>query len=287
LQKEKLIREYLNSRALRETTKKLNSFILSSFLEFIDKEPEKIKKKDIYNYFTELRERGCKESYIALNTKIIRSFLKWLADVEVIDERTCRKLLEPLNQQLKRGKEIVEPNYLEENEIRRLVKACKTKIEETVIPLLLATGMRVSELCKLRLGDVVDWDNNVIRVRGKRGHVMRIRVLEKIPGVPVMTKLKAWIAYKGIRNKDDRLFPYTTKYIWKVVKRVAKRAKIQKNIHPHVLRHTTAVWMLEHGYTIEHIRRQLRHMKITTTQIYTALTEKDYFRATEKHLKVE
>ena len=280
-----IVEKYNVSKSFSESTKKVNEAIICNLFSFTGKLPEYILPSDLYDYFFELRKRGCEESYIALNARILKSFFKWLNITKKITNARFLELSEVLAEQLKR-KEIKEPTYLLPGEIKDMVKACKTDIEKVVVPLLLATGMRVSELCKLKVNDIVDPEKRVIRVYGKGGKELRIRVLEKIPNVPVMYRLLSWIA-RHKRKKDGLVFPYTTRYIQQVVKRVAERAKIDKNVTPHVLRHTVAVWMLEHGYTIEQVRQQLRHSSIATTQIYTRITMKDYLAATEKDAYIE
>mgnify|MGYP000023412333 CR=1 FL=1 len=282
---ERRIALFNDSREISESTRRKNESILRSFFERVGKDPRDVTPADVMAHFAALRAEGA--SYLTRRThaEVLKTFFRWMHLVGEIPADRLAALEEVLSRQVRRRERATrEPVYLTDDEIRRMVSACVTEFERVAIPLLLATGLRVSELVSLRVRDVEDPERGVIRVAGKGGVVQRVRILEAIPGVPARSLLLSWMAKRGL-GKDDRIFPYTPRHVQKVVRRVAERAGINKRVTPHALRHTTAVWMLNHGASIELVRRQLRHAKITTTQVYTAIADEDYLRQTEKFAK--
>lgn len=141
--------------------------------------------------------------------------------------------------------------------------------DKAMLELLYATGMRVSELCALRLNDLSD---TFVKVRGK-GKKERI--------VPVGKKAIAAVDhyllhFRGeIRAETDPLFitsrgnPVDRMTVWKQVKMYAEKAGIAKSISPHTLRHSFATHLLEGGADLRLIQDMLGHEDIGTTDRYT------------------
>ena len=155
---------------------------------------------------------------------------------------------------------------------------------KAMLELLYATGMRASELTNLKLNNI-DLDSCIVRIMGK-GSKERI--------VPINdTTIKYLNIYinnyrKEILNKKDSeylfisnaLKPITRQGLFKIIKKECIRAGIKKNVYPHILRHSFATHLLNHGANIRIIQELLGHEDITTTEIYTHLSnetiKKDY-----------
>jgi len=142
--------------------------------------------------------------------------------------------------------------------------------DRAILELLYATGIRVSELCNLSIYDV---DDEQIRVFGK-GSKERI--------VPVSSRaVSAVDAYltqcrgQFESDKEKRLFlslkgkPIDRTAVWKLIKSYAKKAKIGKNIYPHILRHSFASHLLDGGADLRIIQEMLGHSHISSTDRYT------------------
>ncbi len=179
------------------------------------------------------------------------------------------------------------PKALTEEEVTALLGAfpgddAKARRDRAILELLYATGARISELCGLGLGDV-DVDRGLARVYGK-GSKERI--------VPVgrfaCTALRAWLEGGGRqamtpsrwarRNDEEALFISSRgrrmgrQAVWLVVHQAAERTGLADRVTPHVLRHSCATHLLEHGADIRVVQELLGHAAITTTQVYTKVS---------------
>ena len=155
---------------------------------------------------------------------------------------------------------------LRAEEADRLANACRSPEEKLIVWTLLDTGLRVSELCALTL-DNVQWQQRALRVAGKGGpHGTRSKQ-RVVPLSPrVRTILEPYFAL------NDRWF-VGTRQAQKIVKRVANRAQLTREVTPHVLRHTWATLALQKGLSLAAVQKILGHERLTTTAIYLNLTD--------------
>ena len=142
--------------------------------------------------------------------------------------------------------------------------------------MLYASGLRVSELADLKINDI-DFERSVFRVTGK-GNKTRL-----VPfGKPAQQQMKYYMELARpqltkltieellLSNNGRRL---TRARIWQLVKESAVLAGIQKELHPHMLRHSFASHLRSHGADLRTIQEMLGHADIATTQIYTHVDE--------------
>ncbi len=157
---------------------------------------------------------------------------------------------------------------------------------KAIIELLYSSGLRISELADIKL-DNFNFDMNFMRVRGK-GSKERI-----VPfGIPFKDIMKVYLPlrHKYAKNgvNGNNLFiaekgrPLTRQGLWKIIKKAAVLAGIDKNITPHMLRHTFATHLLEGGADLRSIQQMLGHSSISTTEIYT---HTDISHLKEQHMK--
>ncbi|NKB36768.1 MAG: site-specific tyrosine recombinase XerD [Gammaproteobacteria bacterium] len=170
------------------------------------------------------------------------------------------------------------PKSLTEDEVESLIQAPDTNTvlglrDRAMLEVLYATGLRVSELVGLRLGQV-NLRQGVVRVMGK-GNKERL--------VPLGEEAVFWLEKYQSRARvelfkeeaSDVLFPsqrgrmMTRQTFWHAIKRYSQIAGIQKNLSPHVLRHAFATHLLNHGADLRVVQMLLGHSDISTTQIYT------------------
>jgi len=150
-----------------------------------------------------------------------------------------------------------------------------------VVELLFATGMRVSELCQLKVGDV-DFEQNSIRIFGKgnKERVIQICQRETIRALQSYINLFSHPLQPNqpffINRLGSRL---STQSVRIMVKNLIKQSNINKHITPHTFRHSFATLLLEEDVDIKYIQTLLGHSSITTTQIYTHVS-------TEKQKKI-
>ncbi len=142
---------------------------------------------------------------------------------------------------------------------------------KVILELLYSSGLRISELAGVKLENF-NFDLNFIRVRGK-GSKERI-----VPfGTPAKEALKTYLPLRRQYEKSGKSYmfitknglPFTRQGLWKIIKKAALLTGIDKNITPHMLRHTFATHLLEGGADLRSIQQMLGHSSISTTEIYT------------------
>lgn len=178
------------------------------------------------------------------------------------------------------------PDFLSAEEVERLLNAFPARGREAhlvrnraILELLYASGLRVSEAAGLELSRV-SFEEATVRVTGK-GNKTRI-----VPvGIPALKILRYYIeqarpALAEQHPAAPELFlsvharPLNREWIWAMVKQAALAAGIDKNIHPHTLRHSFASHLLANGADLRVIQEMLGHSDIRTTEVYTHI-EKD------------
>lgn len=151
-------------------------------------------------------------------------------------------------------------------EADRLANACRTPEEKLVVWTLLDSGLRVSELCSLTLDNIL-WQQRSMRVKGKGGPYGK---RSKARVVPISTRVRAVLEpYFALHDK----WFVGPRGAQKLVKRIANRAGISKEVTPHVLRHTWATLALQKGLSLAAVQKILGHDRLTTTAIYLNLTD--------------
>lgn len=193
----------------------------------------------------------------------LRTFLKYLAKRGIPSLAPDRIELAKLGDR--------DLDLIGQDELERLLKAPsgsdeKTLRDKAILELLFSTGLRVSELCSLKR-DSVDLKRDEFSVRGK-GSKVRVVFLSQEAKDAITGYLKVR------KDMEDALFPVTTRSVERIVKFYAVKAGITKKVTPHVIRHSFATDLLSNGADIRSVQHMLGHANITTTQIYTHVTDK-------------
>ena len=169
------------------------------------------------------------------------------------------------------------PRCLSAAELRSLFEAGKTARIwlRLVITLLFTTGMRVSELTDLRLGDV-DVDQRIIRVKGKGNRERVVFLASEEVALELKQHIHRHRAGKSssaplfINRSGKAISPASVRL---ALRALAKKAEISRRITPHMLRHSAATSLLEAGVDIRFVQRLLGHQSISTTEIYTHVSD--------------
>ncbi len=210
---------------------------------------------------------------VARKISAIRSFYKYLRREQLIEEDPSRMVRGPkLTRKL--------PSCLDREEVVRLLLAPDQSIlgvrDRALMEVLYATGMRVSELCSLRVHDYNEHAMEM-RVTGKGGKE-RVVLLNQSANAWLRKYLhEFWPKLTGGRTPqpESPLFVsrqatrLSSRSVHRVVLKYAKKARIEKQITPHTLRHTFATHLLEGGADLRVVQDLLGHTTINTTQIYT------------------
>jgi integrase/recombinase XerD len=151
-------------------------------------------------------------------------------------------------------------------EADRIANACVTATDRMVVWTLLDTGLRVGELCDLTSMNVL-WQQRQLRVKGKGGPFGK---RTKVRVVPMSHRVRALLEHHfAIEEK----FPIGKRRAQDLVKQVANRAGIAKDVTPHVLRHTFAATALQKGISLATVQKILGHDRLQTTAIYLNFTD--------------
>ncbi len=225
----------------------------------------------LQQFLAQLYDIGITARSVARIISGVRSFFRFLLLEEYIESDPSELLEAP-----KIGVHL--PEVLTVEEIDAIIKVADVDTAEgprnvAIIELLYSCGLRVSELCSLRLADIFI-DEEYLRVFGK-GRKERlvpmsqkaIRSIERYLSSPGRAEPKRgeeiylFLSKRGVRISRITVFA--------LVKDLAEKADIQKNISPHTFRHSFATHLLEGGAHLEAIRLMLGHADISTTSIYT------------------
>ena len=245
---------------------------IRNFLEYTDKEILDISKKDIDNYILHVLPKY-NESSINRIIASIKSFFKYLSIY-----KGFINVSEDV-ESLKRKK--ILPKYLSIEEVDNLLDIkLVTPFDyrnKTILELLYATGLRATELINLDLINI-DISNMVVKVYGK-GSKERIVPLSKIAVNYLDLYINKYrpMMFVKIQKPTDALFlnnhvqRMTRQGLYKIIGEIARTKKIDKEITPHVLRHSFATHMIECGADIRSVQELLGHENVVTTEIYTHL----------------
>jgi len=264
-------RLYANGKS--KNTVKMYGYIAQKYLEFIKFDKRKITRESIEDFKEYLSlELGYSKTSIYLYVRALQAFLDFL---EVRD-------LGPLNPP-KRPQKV--PNYLVETEVSKILDSCRNNKEKLIVELLAYTGVRVSELCSIRVSDI-DLENKSLKIRGGKGDKDRLVIFSD----KIVPDLKKYIMeIKERKGKAEFLFPTAKSKkispvtVERIIRNLARRAGINKKVTPHVLRHTFATSLLRNGADIRIIQVLLGHASISTTQIYTHVDDGALRRSYEKY----
>jgi tyrosine recombinase XerC len=245
----------------------------------------KVDRQTVRDYLSWLAEQGIDKSSMSRKLSAIRSFYRFLLREGILGKSPIpisasgrkgeRSTLSPkLDKRL--------PVFLTEPEINKLLDTPdlakpEGKRDRAMLELLYASGIRVSELWQLDLENL-NVDSHEIRVIGK-GAKERVVLM----GIPAATAISEYITQarpRLLNNKSQRaLFlnrqgkRLSMRGIQKILKHYALATGLEKNVHPHVLRHTFATHMLNGGADLRVVQELLGHADLSSTQIYTHVTK--------------
>jgi integrase/recombinase XerD len=243
-------------------------------LEERGKDLPDVERLDLVDYLKGLYAAGYKPATIARGVASLRSLFRFLAADGHIPKDPAELLESP-----KRWQTL--PKYLRPDEVDRLLEQPDPHTpdglrDRAMLELLYATGLRVSELTHVKVQDI----NLQI------GYMTCIGKGSKERIIPVGSQARDWIQRyirEGrnllVREAGPYMFlnrqghPLTRQGFWKLIKRYGLRAGITRNITPHLLRHSFATHLLERGADLRSLQLMLGHADISTTQIYTFVTQ--------------
>jgi integrase/recombinase XerD len=264
----KMMLEELQRRNYAETT--INCYLrtVEELSRRFNCSPDRLGPRHIREYQAELfQKRKFSPNTVAQRLAALRFFYtKTLKKVWSIEETPYPK------------KTLHMPTILSQEEVARLIDAARPPFHRTLLMALYATGLRRAELARLKVSDV-DSKRMVIHVRGGKGRkdrdvMLSPKLLEALREHwrGLQRKPSAWLFPGNRWHTGDT--PITTKVVWNACKEAAQRAGLQKDVHPHTLRHCFATHLLEAGADLRTIQILLGHRDLKETTIYLHLSQR-------------
>lgn len=268
----KYVEDYL---LFLKTEKKLgdntiNSYMLDleDFFKTFNGSIESCTKKDILSYISSIN--GLEVSTVNRHISSLKSFFNYLVDESIIKVSPIEEV-----SSLKKPKKL--PKYLSISEVDKLLNIpLNSEFDyrnKAMLELMYGTGLRVSELVSIEYSNI-DFENSIIRVNGK-GKKERIIPLGEVASYYLKVYLSDYRSKLLKRNTYNQVFlnnhgkPITRQGFNYILENIRELTGIEKEITPHVLRHSFATHLLEGGADIRSIQEMLGHENISTTNIYT------------------
>lgn len=236
-----------------------------------------VSREQITGYMTQLKEKGLAAATIARKLAAIKAFYRFMTAEGYMDANPA-EVVEAGTKGIKL------PRVLSEDEVVRLLSQPDITTAEgfrdrTMLEVLYATGMRVSELISLTL-ERVDLNMKYIIAFGK-GSKERIVPLGSVAAEflqQYLEKVRPKLTHAD-RNTNIVFLAFgghelTRQRFWQIIRAYGRKANINKALTPHILRHSFATHLLDNGADLRSVQELLGHSDISTTQIYTHLTNK-------------
>ncbi|HEY3102676.1 MAG TPA: site-specific tyrosine recombinase XerD [Pyrinomonadaceae bacterium] len=231
---------------------------------------ERLERKDLREWIASMSREGLAPSSIARAVSAARGLFRFL----MLDRHVPRDPTEDIHTPQQSSHL---PKFLTEEEMERLLRAPDIKTEvgvrdRAMIELMYAAGLRVSELCSLKVADV-DLDGAIVSCYGKGSKQRRIPI-----GKSAVHWLQRYIAVRHrLGSNNPVLFlnrgrALTRQLAWSIIKTYAAKAQVP-DISPHTLRHSFGTHLMQHGADSRSVQALLGHSDISTTEIYTHITD--------------
>ena len=228
-------------------------------------------RADLRKWIASLTREGLAPSSVARTVSAVRGFFKFL----MLDGHLKRHPAEDLDTPQRLS---YLPRFLTEDEINRLLAAPDISTDEgirdrAILEIMYATGLRVSELVSLKQSDI-DLQAGLVVCHGKGSKERRVPL-----GKSAIHWLQQYGAVKTAYGKQHSLYmflhrgkPFNRHFAWSLIKKYSERIGIDR-VSPHTLRHSFATHLLQHGADSRSVQALLGHSDISTTQIYTHITD--------------
>lgn len=250
------IRKEGQRRRYSPRTVKTYQKCVEKFLYNAGKTADRISKADARKFLSELSDRGAAGSTLHVYHMAIRFFLE-----DILNKRMRLNL-----KYNRRPKKL--PTVLSKEEIRKLFGTINNEKHRLMIELMYSAGLRVSELINLRIRDL-ELDKGYGFVRAGKGNKDRLFILSsKLKDKITNLINKECLESNGLLFVSNRNKKYHAKSLQLIVKNATKKAKIEKRVSCHTLRHSFATHLIENGYDVSQVQGLLGHKSPETTMVY-------------------
>jgi integrase/recombinase XerD len=260
---------------------------LGKYFTFLEKRKidyTKAKEQDVTEFIHGLSRSGLSPRSTARMISSVRTFYRFLVLDRAVKTNPVENISSPKAW-------LSLPKVLKVREVECLLnqpddEKVRGIRDKSMMELLYATGLRVSELVKLKL-DALNFEDGFLICKGK-GDKERVVPM----GGSAVLAVRKYLEFSRprlLKGKSEFVFlsqhgkPFSRQGLWKILKGYAKKAGLEKSVSPHILRHSFATHMLERGADLRSVQSMLGHSQITTTQIYTHVSRKRLKKVYDKY----
>ena len=258
------VRRECRRRKYSERTIKTYLECINRFFRKTKKDPVKISKIEVKEFLNNLKSKNAAGNTINVYLNALKFFFE-----EVLNKKMR------LNIKYSKAPKRL-PVVLTKDEIKRLISSIENSKHKLMIKLMYSAGLRVSELVNLKNEDL-NFENNYGWVRGGKGNKDRIFILAE----SIKEELQEYLKNKKINNW---LFPgnkrnhLSQRTVAAIVKDASRKARINKKVHTHTLRHSFATHLIENDYAITDVQNLLGHNSPETTMVYLHTASKNMIK---------
>ncbi|HEY8444853.1 MAG TPA: tyrosine recombinase XerC [Bacilli bacterium] len=235
-------------------------------------------------YLSYLNQKGFRPRSVARKMSSLRSFYRFLVQEGIVEENYFSEVSSP-----KADKTL--PKFIYYEELDALFESINTntiigKRDYALLELLYGTGIRVSEFCNLKVGDLDFYNDNII-VTGKGNKERYLPIYQNIKNtlIDYLQFSRNKLLAKSQDHNCETLFlnykggPLTPRGVRVILNNITDRAAQNIKISPHMLRHSFATHLLDHGADLKSVQELLGHVNLSTTQIYTHVSKEQLKKA--------
>lgn len=264
----RLIKIYLSSKKLEglsNQTIKMYANRLRIFFDMVGRKPEEIEANEIRLFlFRYQQSKGISDRTLDKFRQTLNAFFAWCVDEEYLLKNPCRNIKE-IKFEVKPRKSLTR------FQLERLRRVCQTKRELALVDVLYSTGCRVAELVNMKFSDF-DWTENSVEIigKGKKRNTVYLNTNAQISLAEYLKERRGESEYIFVTERK----PYkelSVRAVQHIIKALAR--KINLDLSPHILRHTSATLALQNGMEITQVQKMLGHANVSTTQIYAETSQ--------------
>jgi integrase/recombinase XerD len=283
---EQLIKSFhyqlLSEKRLSKNTAEAYAGDVEDLASFLGEKPlAAAELPDILLYMADMRKRGLSVETTLRRLSGISGFYEYLTEEKLAEKNIIDLIIKP-----KKWKKL--PHFLDYDDVDKLLSANdkstpKGYRDSLILENLYASGLRISELINIRISDI-DFERNIIKIFGKGSKERFAPIHDRL-----IKMLKEWLVIRRnyfVKNRDNGYLylnrfgeRLSRQYVWRMIKDICGSLNLPADISPHTLRHSFATHLLSGGADLRTIQALLGHENISTTEIYTHVSD-DRLRST-------
>ena len=254
---------------------------LVQFFLFVEKNYDEIEERNVFEYIEYINEK-LKRNSVSRKVSAIKTFYKFC-----YLNKAVKKDPAGMVKSLKR--EHRSPEILTLEEMKKIIDNCPSTPEGMqnmlIIKFLIATGARISEILNLEIKDLENKEYEFIKVLGKDSKYRIVPIYDNLEN-EIKNYLDVYRSKLKNAKKSFKIFPNTRREkFWKDLKIIAKHARIEKNVYPHIFKYSIAAILLENSVDISIVQEILGHATIITAEVYPHF-EKDELKMIYNNIKL-